>query len=105
MLHRVAAADPARYPDRQPDRPIAQAILAEVADNQEMKQDILEALGRVATAAPPEVLTGEVLPARIADAPVQSMNTPKALLKIMDSLIEFDDSYREKFDDLTKGKK
>lgn len=105
LLNRIANADPGRYPDRQPDRMVAQAILAEAADSQEMKRNILAALGRVAAAAPPQVFTGEVLPAVRITEPVQSTNTPQDLLDTLDRLKVFDNDYRDKFDDLTKGKK
>lgn len=55
LLNRVASADPVRYPDRQADRQVAQAILADVAANDELKQGILAALGRVTAARPAQL--------------------------------------------------
>jgi len=63
LLNRVASADPGRYPDRQNDRQVAQAILAEVRDSAELRQGILEALGRVTAAAPPPAPQVVYLPA------------------------------------------
>lgn len=106
LLHRIAAADPIRYPDRQPDRLIAQAMLAEIADNLELKQGILEALGRVTANTTYTATPVEVLPAvRYEPVPAQSMNTPDDLLDTMDRLKKFDDQYRDKFTELTKKDK
>jgi hypothetical protein len=112
LLNRVASADPVRYPDRQADRQVAQAILAEVAENTVLKNNILALLGRVVTVAgqpaqpaapaPPAVLVPEVLPAvRPTPLPVQQSSTDD-LLTTLDRLRVFDDAYRQKFTELTK---
>lgn len=106
LLNRVATVGD---PDRQKDAELAQAVLAEVAESAALKNGILAALGRVADTAGSVATTYsraepvEVLPARVEYVePVQSMNTPDALLDTMDRLKKFDESYREKFEELSK---
>lgn len=113
LLERVAANG-----DTQEERMIAQAILAETEDMQDVKKGILTALGRITTAPASTVVRQaepEVLPAipaeRIAVGPFSTApppltgNTPQDLLDTLDKLKVFDGSYRDKFNQLTKGDK
>ena len=104
LLERVAANG-----DTQEERDIANAILAEAEDFQELKNGILAALGRIAVAAP--VSTAVVRQAAPVDVEVlpavrttsNTTGSPQDLLDTLDKLKVFDGSYRDKFNQLTNS--
>lgn len=121
LLHQIAEADPVKYPDRQEDKKLARAILADLADHSKPPADtpVAEQSSPSPTPIPlpalppppPPVLAVvepqsepvEVLPA-VPDRYVEPAgNTPQDLINTVNRLKVFDTDYRQAFDNLTKG--